>query len=161
MLIFCSEITKYLNRKDVQALLGVDPQVSQYDVCSSTVEHDFTLTLDVVKGATDYVAALLERGVRVLVYVGTYDFGCNWIGNEAWTLALEWSGHTEFVAQSLRKWTVGSARVGRMRSAKGLMFATVDAAGHMVRTIYLMDDFHLRSHVCRRHTTNPRSRWRW
>ncbi|KAJ6579699.1 serine carboxypeptidase [Mycena vulgaris] len=114
------EITKYLNRKDVQALLGVDPQVSQYEVCSSMVERDFTLALDVVKGATDYVAALLERGVRVLVYVGTYDFGCNWIGNEAWTLALEWSGHTEFVAQPLREWTVGSGRAGRTRGAKGL-----------------------------------------
>ncbi|KAJ7144487.1 serine carboxypeptidase [Mycena epipterygia] len=125
------EITKYLNRKDVQALLGVDPQVSQYDVCSSIVERDFTLALDVVKGATDYVAALLEHGVRVLVYVGTYDFGCNWIGNEAWTLALEWSGHTEFVAQPLREWTVGGERAGRTRGDKGLTFATVDAAGHM------------------------------
>ncbi|KAF7345693.1 Carboxypeptidase [Mycena venus] len=125
------EITEYLKRKDVQTLLGVDPQVSQYDVCSSTIERDFTQTLDVVKGATDYVSALLERGVRVLVYVGTYDFGCNWIGNEAWTLTLEWSGHAEFVAQPLREWTVGGERAGQTRGAKGLTFATVDAAGHM------------------------------
>ncbi|KAJ6564498.1 serine carboxypeptidase [Mycena capillaripes] len=125
------EITKYLNRKDVQGLLGVDPQISQYNVCSSTVERDFTLALDVVKGATDYVAALLERSVRVLVYVGTYDFGCNWIGNEAWMLSLEWSGRTKFVAQPLREWAVGGERAGRTRGAKGLTFATVDAAGHM------------------------------
>ncbi|KAJ7186427.1 serine carboxypeptidase [Mycena filopes] len=124
------EITKYLNQPDVQALLGAE--VSQYQTCSRRVGIDFTLTLDMYKGATEYVAALLERDVRVLIYVGTYDLVCNWIGNEAWTLALEWTGKAEFGAQALREWTVDGKTAGRTRSARGLTFATVDAAGHLV-----------------------------
>jgi len=124
------QIVKYLNREDVQALLGVE--VSQYNSCSDTVGMNFGLTLDMMKGATEYVGALLERDVRVLIYVGTYDWVCNWLGNEAWTLALEWSGQEEFSSQPLREWTVDGKRAGRTRYAKGLTFATVDAAGHMV-----------------------------
>jgi len=124
------EIVKYLNRQDVQTLLGVE--VSQYNSCSNTVGRDFAVTLDMMKGAKDYVSALLERDVRVLIYVGTYDWVCNWIGNEAWTLALEWSGQAEFSSEPLREWSVDGKRAGRTRYAKGLTFATVDAAGHMV-----------------------------
>ncbi|KAJ7850096.1 serine carboxypeptidase [Mycena leptocephala] len=124
------EIIKYLNRKDVQALLGTE--VSKYDSCSNTVGRHFGITQDMIKGAKDYVSALLERDIRVLIYVGTYDWVCNWIGNEAWTLALEWSGHAEFSSQPLREWTVDGKRAGKTRDAKGLTFATVDAAGHMV-----------------------------
>ncbi|KAJ7739216.1 Alpha/Beta hydrolase protein [Mycena metata] len=126
------EIVKYLNQKDVQALLGVE--VLQYESCSEKVGTDFAFTLDLYAGSTEYVAALLERGVRVLIYVGTYDFVCNWIGNEAWTLLLEWSGQAEFRAQALREWSVGvdGRRAGQTRSAGGLTFATVDGAGHMV-----------------------------
>ncbi|KAJ6589383.1 serine carboxypeptidase [Mycena capillaripes] len=124
------EIVKYLNRKDVQDLLGVE--VSAYDSCSDMVGRDFSLTLDMLKGAKDYVSALLERDIRVLIYVGTYDWVCNWIGNEAWTLALEWSGRADFSSQPLREWTVDGKRAGKTRNAKGFTFATVDAAGHMV-----------------------------
>ncbi|KAJ7025527.1 serine carboxypeptidase [Mycena alexandri] len=124
------EIVKYLNQKDVQELLGVE--VSQYNSCSEKVGIDFSLTLDMYVGSTEYIAGLLERDVRVLIYAGTYDFVCNWVGNEAWTLALEWTGHAEFSSQPLREWTVDGKRAGKTRSAKGLTFATVDAAGHMV-----------------------------
>ncbi|KAJ6622596.1 Alpha/Beta hydrolase protein [Mycena sp. CBHHK59/15] len=117
------EIIKYLNKKDVQAQLGVKPGV--YMVCSETVGNGFT-------GATDYIAGLLEHGVHVLIFAGSYDWVCSWIGNERWTVMLEWSGQVEFSVQLLREWTVGCTRAGKMCSAKGMMFATVDAAGHMV-----------------------------
>ncbi|KAJ6629865.1 Alpha/Beta hydrolase protein [Mycena sp. CBHHK59/15] len=124
------EITKYLNKEDVQAQLGV--QVGEYTTCSDEVGLDFTRSLDMLKGATHYVSALLEHGVRVLVFAGTYDWVCNWIGNERWTVALEWSGQEEFGAQLLREWTVEGKRAGLTRSAKGFTFATVDAGAHMV-----------------------------
>ncbi|KAF7338843.1 Carboxypeptidase [Mycena sanguinolenta] len=124
------EIVKYLNRKDVQALLGVE--ISKYQSCSDNVGRDFSLTLDMMKGATEYVSALLDRDVRVLIYVGTYDWVCNWLGNEAWTLALEWSGQAEFTSQPLTEWKIDGKRAGQTRHAKGFTFATVDAAGHMV-----------------------------
>ncbi|KAJ7242648.1 Alpha/Beta hydrolase protein [Mycena rebaudengoi] len=125
------EILKFLNRKDVQLSIGVD--VTQYESCSSTVALAFgRLQNDLLHGSTEYVAALLECDIRVLVYVGSYDWVCNWIGNEAWTLALEWSGHAEFAAQPLREWTVDGERAGTTRSARAFTFATVDGAGNMV-----------------------------
>lgn len=66
--------------------------------------------------------------------VGSYDWICNWVGNERWSKALEWSGQEEFASQELREWTVGGVKAGVTRSAKGglFTFATVEGAGHMV-----------------------------
>lgn len=78
------------------------------------------------------MAALLERGVKALIYVGKNDWICNFIGNEAWTLQLEWTKQEEFANQPLREWTVNKTRAGVTRSVGGLTFATVEGAGHMV-----------------------------
>jgi cathepsin A (carboxypeptidase C) len=93
----------------------------------------FDASGDHLHSSVDYVGALLARQVRVLIYVGTYDWICNWIGNEAWTLALEWHGQQDFAALPLREWHVDGHVAGKTRGALGLTFATVDAAGHMVR----------------------------
>lgn len=115
-------------------MLGVDAALpANFSSCNNKVGRDFSATHDIYHSSVDYVASLLEHGVNVLVYVGTYDFVCNWVGNERWTLAMEWSGQDEFVKQELREWTVDGKRAGRTRSAKGLTFATIDSAGHMVR----------------------------
>ncbi|KAF5376948.1 hypothetical protein D9615_007272 [Tricholomella constricta] len=134
-----AHITAYLNSTATRALLGVDPSVrSPYTLCSQPVALAFDATHDRERPGTPFhVAALLERGVRVLIYVGTYDWICNWVGNERWTRALEWSGREEFASQELRVWEVGvdstsRKRAGRTRSARGLTFATVEGAGHMV-----------------------------
>jgi cathepsin A (carboxypeptidase C) len=130
-----SEVIAYLNKKDVQELLGVRP-ARKYLVYSPTVNFAFGSTMDIARGTTDYVAALLERNVRVLIYAGSYDWVCNWVGTERWTLALEWSGQVAFRAEPLQEWTVDGKRAGKTRSAEGFTFATVDATGHMVRNSY-------------------------
>jgi len=88
--------------------------------------------MDEFHPAQHYVAALLERGVKALIYVGTYDALCNHVENEKWTRELEWSGHKKFARQPLRDWYVKKKKAGVVRSAKGLTFLTVDGAGHMV-----------------------------
>ncbi|KAJ7223362.1 Alpha/Beta hydrolase protein [Mycena pura] len=133
-----AHIRAYLSRPDVRAALGVDPAVpANFTSCATAVGTAFRAQLDSFTAATpNYIGGLLERGVRVLIYVGTYDWICNWVGNERWTLALEWSGQTQFAAEPLRPWAVGGdftkGRAGLARSAKGLTFATIDGAGHMV-----------------------------
>jgi hypothetical protein len=71
----------------------------------------------------------------VFIYAGTYDFVCNWIGNEAWTRTLaklEWSGQAEFGEQPLAEWVVDGKRAGRKRYTKGLTFATVGPHGTQI-----------------------------
>ena len=119
-------------------MLGVDSSLTaNFTSCSNSVGIAFENSQDMLHPTAEYVAALLERGVRVLIYVGTYDWICNWVGNERWTLALDWSGKEEFAKQPLKDWEIGGKRVGRTRSAKGFTFATVDGAGHMVRSSVL------------------------
>ncbi|KAJ6593553.1 serine carboxypeptidase [Mycena capillaripes] len=130
-----SLIRSYLDRPDVRGMLGVDASLtSNFSSCSGKVGRAFTEKLDEYRNTQHYVAALLERGVRVLIYVGTYDWICNWVGNERWTIAMEWSGQNEFSRKELKPWGAekGIRRIGLARSAKGLTFATVEGAGHMV-----------------------------
>lgn len=133
-------------------MLGVDASVGNFTSCSNKVGYAFAETMDINTHQTQfYVAELLERGIRALIYVGTYDWICNWVGqfipvgserqldshspqvgNERFTLAMEWSGQSKFAAQELRQWTVDGHKAGVTRSAEGLTFATIDGAGHMV-----------------------------
>ncbi|KDR70098.1 hypothetical protein GALMADRAFT_76614 [Galerina marginata CBS 339.88] len=127
-------ISSYLDRPDVRSQLGVDPILAgtNFSSCSSEVGLGFLRNMDEFHPTQHYVAALLDRGVKALIYVGAYDWICNFVGNEAWTLSFEWSGHGEFSGLPLREWTVGGKKAGVTRSAAGLTFATIDGAGHMV-----------------------------
>ncbi|TFK38771.1 serine carboxypeptidase [Crucibulum laeve] len=133
----CYPVTKhisaFLDRPKIRVQLGVDPSVKgNFSSCNSDVGAAFVANMDEFKPTYHYIAALLERNVDVLIYVGNQDWICNWVGNEAWTLELEWSGQEEFGSQDLREWTVDGKRAGLTRSAGGLTFATVEGAGHMV-----------------------------
>lgn len=77
-----------------------------------------------------------------LVAAGSYDWICNWIGNEKWTTDLKWFGQQAFASLPLSDWSVSKAQggtgtskhevAGQVRSAHGLTFATIYGAGHMV-----------------------------
>jgi cathepsin A (carboxypeptidase C) len=131
-------ISEYLSRPIIQTILGVDPSVTgNFSSCSNRVGTAFNAALDEFHPTYHYVAALLERDVRVLIYVGKNDWICNWVGNERWTLALEWSGGDAFRREALRDWKVGGKAAGSTRSKGGLTFATIEGAGHMVRVGHL------------------------
>ncbi|KZT24358.1 alpha/beta-hydrolase [Neolentinus lepideus HHB14362 ss-1] len=57
-------------------------------------------------------------GVRVLIYVRTYNWVCNWVGNERWVMEQE---------AGVR----GGDEAGKTRSARTLTWATIYGAGHM------------------------------
>jgi carboxypeptidase C (cathepsin A) len=112
--------------------------------------EDFILSQDELHSDTPYyVSALLERGIHVLIYAGELDWICNHLGNERWTMKLEWSGQGEFVKQPLREWSIDSdsevegnsallksKRAGKTRSWGKLTFATIEGAGHMVCSFF-------------------------
>ncbi|EKM77056.1 hypothetical protein AGABI1DRAFT_77834 [Agaricus bisporus var. burnettii JB137-S8] len=128
-----THIRDFLNDPTNRAMLGVDDDFKgKWAVYSPLVNSQFEKAGDYLHTTTDYVAALLERDIRVLIYVGTSDWICNHIGNERWTLAMDWSGKKEFVEAEKREWFVDGKKAGLTRSAKGFTYATVDGAGHMV-----------------------------
>src|SRR5882762_6302969 len=79
----CRTIAKYLDQPSIRALLGVDPSVTKnMSACDPGVSSAFAKAHDSLHISEDYVGGLLERGVRVLIYVGVLDWICNWVGNE-------------------------------------------------------------------------------
>jgi carboxypeptidase C (cathepsin A) len=87
---------------------------ANFSANSPEIYNTFAKTLDMLHPTSEYVAALLKRGARVLIYVGAVDWICNWVGNERWTLELEWSGKEDSVKEPLRDWLVGGKRAGKV-----------------------------------------------
>ena len=77
---------------------------------------------------------ILEMGIDVLIYAGDADFICNWMGNKAWTLDLDWSGKEEYNAAQDMEWTSKKTGkpAGEYRAFGGFAFLRVFEAGHMV-----------------------------
>jgi carboxypeptidase C (cathepsin A) len=103
---------------------------------------NFVASNDVIQPSTGYIEALLNRGVKVLIYAGRWDFICNWVANLMMSESLEWDGQEGFSNSELREWKlVGSDDVIGWSKSSGLLhFVVVDGAGHMVSSI-LVDVF--------------------
>ena len=125
-------IKNYLDLPSIRIALGVDKGVGKFESCSDSVGLAFSATMDIAQPTQFWVAELLERGVKALIYVGTYDWICNWVGNEAFTLAMEWSGQDAFTSSPLLDWHVDGHTAGKVRTAGPLTFLTIYGAGHMV-----------------------------
>ena len=80
-----------------------------------------------------------------MIYAGDADFICNWMGNKAWTLALNWPGSTAFNAADDHDWDVSGTKAGTARTSGGFTFLQVNNAGHMVIRCYYIVDCKLRA----------------
>lgn len=69
----------YLNNPDIQAILGIDRKHSNYTMNSPDIHTRFTTQDFWSFRGEDYLAALLERGIRALIYVGDTDWIANWV----------------------------------------------------------------------------------
>jgi len=127
-----TKIPEYLNQPHIRKELGIDAGFGNYTDHSNIIGNAFGASGDLFHQNQVYVAELLARNISVLIYAGTTDFICNWLGNEKWTLNMEWFGQEDFVAQELEEWTIDGVAAGKMRSAHGLMFATVYGGGHLL-----------------------------
>jgi carboxypeptidase C (cathepsin A) len=76
------EIASYLDQSHIRRKLGVDPvhfANRNFSGCSDDVNERFNRAADSIFPSPFYIAALLERGVRALIYVGANDWICNWV----------------------------------------------------------------------------------
>ncbi|KAJ7778723.1 serine carboxypeptidase [Mycena maculata] len=126
------QIANYLNLPSTRDILGIAPSFPNISLVGWAVNSAFSASGDVYRSSTHYIAALLERGVRVLIYAGTSDLACNFVGNDRMTHELEWAGQAQFAAQPLRAWASDGRTAGETRAFGGLTFATLLDAGHQV-----------------------------
>lgn len=123
-----SNMEKFLNEKSVRDALGVGD--IEFVSCSGEVYQ--ALITDWMRNLEVGIPALLEDGIKILVYAGEYDLICNWLGNWRWVHAIEWSGQKDFEAAPNVPFIVDSWEAGVHKSHGPLSFLKVHDAGHMV-----------------------------
>jgi carboxypeptidase C (cathepsin A) len=129
-------IGQYLNLPQTRELLGVEIP-GNFSSCSDSVFAGFTSNLDKWRVHTqDYVANLLDRGVRILIYAGTYDWQCNWVANKLWVDKLKWSQGDIYQQESWRQWIVNGKPAGEVKETELLTFVTIRGAGHMMSSLF-------------------------
>ena len=126
-----SNVATYLKRDDVRAALNV-PKAAKWSDCNRAVTMGFELAGDYMKEYQQLIPDLIEDGIRYLIYAGDQDYICNWLGNQAWTLALPWSGKDAFNAAPVADWDVAGKKAGELRKTDMFSFLRVIDAGHMV-----------------------------
>lgn len=123
-------IDKYLNKPEVKEALGAE--VETYESCNFDINRNFLFAGDWMKPYHKAVTKLLEADLPVLIYAGDKDFICNWLGNEAWTNVLPWSGAENFSKSKTRTWKVNGKEAGTVKNYQNFSFLRVYEAGHMV-----------------------------
>ena len=127
-----SSVTTFLNSQRVLDALHISKESAKWESCNYKVNGMFAS--DWMKGMEANVPPMIEGGVRALIYAGDVDFICNWMGNKAWTLALNWTHQSDFNKAPDHDWNVNGAKAGTARTAgdNALTFLQINNAGHMV-----------------------------
>lgn len=128
-------ISEYLNQQSVLDALGAE--VSSYDSCNFDINRNFLFQGDWMQPFHRLVPKILEE-IPVLIYAGDADFICNWLGNQAWTEALEWPGQKDFNRADVEDLKLASADsvkakgYGKVKASGNFTFMQIYGAGHMV-----------------------------
>ena len=134
--MYYRKLDNYLAESSILEMLGVDKNHSDVKA-GNDVNRRFLSGLDQYRVRTEYyLEGLLDRGIDILLYVGAYDYICNWVGIERMIKTLAWEDSPEFHKQEWREWYVdgkGNSPAGRVKNYGRLTFLTVNAAGHFVR----------------------------
>lgn len=124
-------ISDYLNEDKVMKALGAE--VSKYDSCNFDINRNFLFAGDWMQPFHRLVPGLLKE-IPVLVYAGDADFICNWLGNLAWTVALEWPGQKAYGKAPIEDFKLldDGTKIGSIKTSGNLTFVRIHAGGHMV-----------------------------
>lgn len=124
-------ISDYLNQQSVMDALGVE--VSSYESCNFDINRNFLFQGDWMQPFHRLVPNILKE-IPVLIYAGDADYICNWLGNQAWTEALEWHGQKEFNQADLEglKLPGSDEEYGKVKASGNFTFMRIYQAGHMV-----------------------------
>lgn len=115
-------VNTYLNRPDVQAAIHAKP--TKWTDCSNIINYDRTSLLTSMLPVYE---DLLTKGLSLLVYSGDVDAIVPVTGTRTWLDALDLP-----IAEEWRPYFVHQQVGGFVETYKGLTFATVRNAGHLV-----------------------------
>lgn len=120
----------YLSEAATLSALGVPVN---FTAASDVVQERFRATYDMaVGGFLEAIGYLLDRGVKVHMMYGDRDFGCNWVGGEAASLAVPWNRTAEFADAGYTPLVTGGGVAGMTRQVGRYSFSRVFQAGHEV-----------------------------
>ncbi len=118
----------YLTQSWVLEALGVPVNFS---TSSPAVAFAFGSTNDMERrGSAEAAAYLLESGVKVHMVYGDRDYACNWIGGEAASLGIDYSGSDEFRRAGYAPILSSEGVGGFVRQFGNFSFSRVFQAGH-------------------------------
>ena len=136
-----SLLQDFLNREDIKnAIIGVNdvsqrsaiqPNSTMYANCNIHINYMFQRAGDWMRPYVHDVSTLLDdHQLRVLIYAGDQDFICNWLGNKAWTMDLEWHDQEAWRSAPDLEW---GDNAGQLRTSPNGQFAflRIYDAGHM------------------------------
>ncbi|XP_058729752.1 serine carboxypeptidase-like isoform X2 [Vicia villosa] len=123
-----SNVETLLNKQAVRDGFGVGN--TEFVSCSNAMPN--ALNQYSMRNNDVYIPALLEGGIKVLIYAGEYDLICNWFGNSQWVHAMKWSGQEQFGASETVSFLVDGKTAGLLNSHGPLSFLKVNDSGHLV-----------------------------
>lgn len=121
-----SHVTTFLNKDSTKKALNISKKSHKWASCNMGINLKFRE--DWMQDFAPAVKELLEADIRVLIYAGDLDYICNYMGNQAWTLALDWKHKEEFNKAEPHDW---NNKKGLARTSNGFTFLQVYDAGHM------------------------------
>ncbi|KAL3695781.1 hypothetical protein R1sor_009857 [Riccia sorocarpa] len=123
-----SNLEAFLNQQSVRDAMGVGER--KFVSCSPLVYE--AMIVDWMRNLEVGIPALLDDGVKLLVYAGEYDLICNWLGNSRWVTAMDWSGQIQYAKAGWKPFKVDGEEAGSVTGYGPLNFLKVHNAGHMV-----------------------------
>ncbi|CAI5737592.1 unnamed protein product [Hyaloperonospora brassicae] len=126
-------IATYLTKLEVrEAVHGNEDKRFRFEMCSNSVyrglkKFDGVSTLDAVQ-------SLLQKGLRMIFYVGQWDMMCNYYGMEKLLLSLNWNGAKAYQQARKFTWQVQGRKepAGFAQQGGNLTYVVVAGAGHVV-----------------------------
>jgi cathepsin A (carboxypeptidase C) len=128
-----SNVETFLNLDSTKEALHISEESNTWKSCNMGINLKFHS--DWMKDFSPFVADLLNDGIPALIYAGDVDYICNYLGNRAWTLGLDWMHKSDFNSAEDHEWGESdseSGSVGLSKTSNGFTFLQVYDAGHMV-----------------------------
>ena len=123
----------YLARGDVRKALHVDDRhkPEAWVECNNNVGS--AMRTDTVSSpSVTLLPAILESGVKVMLFAGEEDLICNAIGVKRTADNLIWGGKKGFGNAPIMDWTVNGKLAGSWQTSRNLTYVGIRGASHMV-----------------------------